>query len=267
MNVPQITLMFAEIVFVTVLFLGSFRLRRYLGLVPVYTMLGVVFYTCGFLAASVYVEVAPGFVVSPGSVALFPAIVSVVLCVYITEDAGEARKVMYSLFVTNIFLVGLGWLTALHLQFPGTINPYHLSSELFAANPRIGTASLIALIIDTFLIILLYEFISRFTSLLFLRIYISMAITLAVDTVVFVTGGLVENPAYWHILASATIGKLVSAILYAALVAVYLEKIDSVEPVTPAAARALGSVFKVLTYRQRYELLAARSVRDGLTEV
>ena len=43
MNVPQLWLMFADVVFVTVLFLGCFRLRRFLGLVPVYTMLGVVF--------------------------------------------------------------------------------------------------------------------------------------------------------------------------------------------------------------------------------
>ena len=182
MNVAQIWLMLAEILFVTVLFLACLRLRAYLGLVPVYTMLGVVFYTCGFLAAGVYVEVAPGFVVSPGSVALFPAIAFVVLCVYITEDADEARKLMYSLFVTNIFLVGLGWLTAWHLRLPGAVNPYHLSPDLFASSPRIGTISLVALIADTFLIILLYECISRYTRVLFLRIYASMAITLAFDS-------------------------------------------------------------------------------------
>lgn len=264
MNVGQVLLMAAEIVLVSVLFLACFRVRSILGLVPVYTMLGVVFYTCGFLAASVYVNVLPKLIVSPGSVALFPAIIFIVLCVYITEDAEEARKLIYGLLVTDVFVAALGWITAMHLQLPGAINDYHLSPDLFTADPRVSTVSVLALFADTILIILLYELVSRYTRLLFLRIYISTAITLAIDTLIFITGAYVESPHYLTFLTSAMIGKVIAAILYAALFTIYLQYIENLHF---GEARSLGPTFATLTYRQKFEMLQQRSARDPLTDV
>jgi diguanylate cyclase (GGDEF)-like protein len=63
------------------------------------------------------------------------------------------------------------------------------------------------------------------------------------------------------------IGKLVAAAFYSILFTAYLEYFDAVELVEPEAARALGSTFRTLTYRQKYELLQARSSRDPLTEL
>jgi diguanylate cyclase (GGDEF)-like protein len=265
--VGQIWLMTAEILVVSVLFMCCFRVRSTLGLVPVYTVLGVVFYTCNFLAASVYVRLAPGVIVSPGTVAFFPAILFIVLLVYITEDANEARKLIYGLLVTNVFAVVLGWLTALHLDLPGAVNAYHLSPSLFAANPRVSTVSVIALFADTILIILLYELISRYTKLLFWRIYLSMSLTLVFDTILFITGAYVESPQYTTILSSAMAGKLLAAVLYALLFAVYLRYFDVAEFAEPTEAQALGAMFRTLTYRQKYELLQKRSARDPLTDL
>jgi hypothetical protein len=47
-----------------------------------------------------------------------------VLCVYITEDAGEARKLIYGLLLTDVFVVALGWITAMHLRLAGAPNDY-----------------------------------------------------------------------------------------------------------------------------------------------
>jgi len=259
--------MIAEIVAVSALFMGCFRARAALGLVPVYTVLGAVFFTCNFLTASLYVRVAPDVIVSPGTVALFPAILFVVLLVYITEDANEARKLIYGLLVTNVFVVALNWLTALHLRLPGAINGYHLSPDLFAADPRVSTVSVIALFADTILIILLYELVSHHTRFLFWRIYISMSATLAFDTIVFITGVYLKSPQYATILASAMAGKLLAAVLYALLFTVYLRYFDAGEVIVPRQARALGAMFRTLTYRQKYELLQQTSARDSLTGV
>lgn len=263
----QVWLMTLEIVLVSALFMGCLRARTVLGLVPVYTVLGVVFYTCNFLAASVYIRLAPGVIVSPGTVAFFPAILFIVLLIYITEDATEARKLIYGLLVTNVFAVVLGWLTALHLRLPGAINGYHLSPSLFAASPRVSTVSVIALFADTILIILLYELVSRYTRFLFWRIYLSISVTLAFDTIVFITGAYVEDPQYSTILVSAMAGKLMAAVLYALLFALYLRYFDAVEFIVPRQAQALGTMFRTLTYRQKYELLQERSARDPLTNV
>jgi diguanylate cyclase (GGDEF)-like protein len=264
-NAAQIGLMLAEIVIVSALFLGCFRMRSFLGLVPVYTMLGGVFYAVNLLAGGVYVEVAPGVVVSPGTVAFFPVILFIVLCVYIIEDTDEARKLIWGLLLTNVFIAALGWLTAEHLRLPGAINAYHLAPDLFAGGPRVSTVSVLAIFADTILIILLYELFSRYTRATFLRVYLSTSVTLAFDTVVFITGAYVENPHYWTILLSAMGGKLLAAILYSVIVAVYLDYFDVIHLVTPGEARPWGRMFRTLTYRQKYELLAAASARDPLT--
>jgi diguanylate cyclase (GGDEF)-like protein len=264
MNLGQLALLLAEIVGLSVLFLGCFRLRAVLGLVPVYTMLGVVFYTCNLLAAGVYVKLLPNLIVSPGTVAFFPAIIFVVLCVYITEDADEARKLIYGLLITDVFVVALGWLTAMHLQLPGALNDYHLSPALFTAGPRVSTVSVIALFADTVVIILLYELVSRFTRLLFLRIFVSTALVLVLDTLIFITGAYVENPQYVTFLVSAIVGKTLAAVVYAVLFTIYLQYIDTVQ-VGPW--RSLGPTFRTLTYRQKFELLQQRSARDPLTGI
>ena len=49
------------------------------------------------LATSVYIEVVPGVIVSPGSVVMFTATLFAVLLVYIHEDMIEARKLIYGL--------------------------------------------------------------------------------------------------------------------------------------------------------------------------
>jgi diguanylate cyclase (GGDEF)-like protein len=265
MNVPQVGLMALEIVSVSLLFLACIRLRNIFGLVPLYSLIGVLFYTCGFLAATVYVHAAPDLVVSPGSVAFFPAIVFTVLCVYVTEDAIEARKLIYGLLVTEIFVVAIGWATALHLGLAGVINEFHLVPEMFTTSLRVTVVSMLALFADTVIIILAYELISRYTSILFLRILLSTTIVLAIDTLIFITGAYIENPQYVDILTSALIGKSLAAVLYSVLFTVYLRYLDAVEPVASGHARGLGSMFRTLTYRQKFELLQERSARDPLT--
>jgi diguanylate cyclase (GGDEF)-like protein len=266
-NLPQIELLLAEIITVSVLLLAGFRLRPLLGLVPVYAVLGVVFYTAAFLAAGVYVELAPGLIVSPGSVALFPAILFTVLCVYITEDVGEARKLIFGLVLTDLFVALLGGLTALQLQAPGALNRFHLPPDLFITNPRISTVSILALFADTLVIILLYELISRYTRSLLARIYISTSITMAFDTIVFITGSYVESPNYLTFLTSAMIGKLLAAIPYTILFTIYLSFFDSVAFDASVEARTIGAMFRTLTYRQKYELLQAQSARDPMTRL
>lgn len=266
MNLAQVGLMIAEIVVVSVLILAGFRVRRHLGLVPVYTLLGVVFYTCNVLAASVYVQLAPGFIVSPGTVAFFPTIIFVVLCVYITEDAIEARKLIYGLLVTNVFVVALGWATALHLTLPGALNSYHLVPGMFTANLRVTTVSMAAIFADTILIIVVYELVSRYTPILLFRIFLATALVLAADTLVFITGAYVDSPEYFTILRSALIGKTLAAALYAVIYTIYLHYLDDVEPASSSAgSRGTAAIFRALTYRQKYELLQARTARDPLT--
>ena len=245
-----------------------FRLRTVFGLVPIYTTLGIFYQMANLLAATVYLKVTPDLMMSPGSVVLFPAILFTVLFVYIREDAREARKLIYALLAANLAVAALGLLIAQHFASPLLFNPHNLTPELFLQQPRILVVGTLALFADTILIILLYEFVAHYvTSSLFLRIAISLVAVLVFDTVLFVTGCFVESPAYLSILLSGILGKSVAGVVYAALLAIYLRYFDVADD-SPAGARpALGNLFQVLTYREKYEVLQAQAMRDALTGI
>lgn len=258
--------MLVEAVLAASMLLALFRAREVFGLAPIYAVVGVFYYLATLLAATTFVQVAPGLLMSPGSVALFPASLFAVLFIYIREDAGEARRMITALLAANVFAGVLGFIVGQHLKSPLAFNPLALPAELFVHQPRLLVVGTLALFADTILIILVYEAVSRVLAPLFARIYAALALVLVFDTVVFVTGGFVEHPEYLEILVSAMLGKLVAALVYAAILAVYLAHFDIAEPGTQGAARpAIRDLFDVLTYRQKYEALRAQAMRDPLT--
>ena len=245
-----------------------FRVRSVLGLAPIYASVGVFYYLATLLAGTTYIQVAPGLLMSPGSVALFPVSLFSVLFVYIREDAREARNMIYALLAANVVVSILGLVVAQHLRSPLAFNPLNLPPELFAQQPRLFLVGTLALYVDTILIILVYEMVSRRVGPLFLRIYLALALVLAFDTLLFVTGGFVEHPAYGEILLSGIVGKVAAALIYAAVLAVYLARFDVSAPDPLSGTRQdIGDLFQVLTYRQKYEALRAQATRDPLTGV
>jgi diguanylate cyclase (GGDEF)-like protein len=263
----QVLLMVVEAIFVGALLVASFRLRRTFGAPLLYIVFGVIFQYANLLAGSVYVQLSPWLVVSPGSIVLFPAILFLVLFVYLSDDAVEARKLIYGVAIANLIFVPLGLLVGLQLQSPLAINPYHLSPELFGVQPRIVVSSAVVLFIDTLIVCLLYEVISRHTRSLFLRVYLSLTSTLYFDSIAFATAAFAGSPFYRDIMLSQLAGKTVAALIYAIILTIYLRYFNVTESVVVGEGRALGAMFRVLTYRQRYEELQKIVVRDPLTNV
>src|SRR5271169_5831814 len=108
--------MLVQGIFVGALLVAAFRLRRTFGLALLYIVLGVIFQYANLLAGSVYIPLSSWLVVSPGSVVLFPAVLFLVLFVYLSEDAVEARKLIYGVAIANIAFLPLGLLIGAQLQ-------------------------------------------------------------------------------------------------------------------------------------------------------
>ena len=265
--VQQLLLMVAEGLLIGGLLLASFRLRRWFGPSLVYILFGGIFQFAALLAATVYLQLGSWLVVSPGSVVLFPAVLFLVLLVYVSSDALEARKLIYGVAGANLGLVLLQLLIAQHLTSAIVINPYDLAPQVFTLQPRIVTSSAIVLFLDTILVCLLYDIVSRYTPSIFLRLFLSLTATLYFDSLAFVTGAFAGNPGYVHILLSQLAGKTVAALVYSIMLAVYLEYFSGTERVAGTDAAAAGTMFRIFTYRQRFEALQKIVVRDALTNV
>lgn len=263
----QLLLMVVQAVFVGALLVTAFRLRGTFGPALVYIVFGVIFQYANLLAGSVYIPLTPWLVVSPGSVVLFPAILFLVLFVYLSEDALEARKLIYGVAIANLVFLPLGLIVALQLQSPQVINPFHLAADLFTFQPRIVFSSALVLFIDTLFVCLLYEWVGRYTRSVFVRVYLSLTVTLYFDSIAFATLAFAGSPPYVDIMLSQLAGKTVAALIYSILLATYLRYFNVTESVVVGEGRALGEMFRVLTYRQRYEELQKIVVRDALTNV
>src|SRR5262245_14371296 len=220
----QLTLMVLEAALAAAMLLGLFHARRFLGMASVYTTVGVFYYLATLLAGTTFVKVAPGLLMSPGSVALFPASLFAVLLVYMREDAREARNMIYGLLAANVCASLLGLVVSAHLRGPLSFNPLALAPELFVQSPRLFIVGTLTLYADSVLIILAYEAVSRVVRPLPLRLWLSLAAVLVFDTLVFVTGSFLEHPAYREILLSGVVGKVAAAVVYAAALTLYLPR-------------------------------------------
>lgn len=260
MYVQQWGMLGLEAVVMAAILLSLFRARTKLGLTPLYIVLG----GFQFLEATLglTVTVLPGVQVYPGSMILFTATLVTVLLVYVKEDAIEARKLVYGLVLANAAAALISLLIYFQLSLPGS-TAGGLSRDDFWVSSRIALIGTTLLFIDVIGIIVLYEYVSRFISSLFLRFFASLLVIVAFDNTMFMLLVHSGKENLGTLLLAGAIGKSIAALLYTAIYDAYLRHVDP--PTAVVGTGVVADTFQVLTYRQKYEEVRERMVRDSLT--
>jgi hypothetical protein len=229
MNFDQIGILLLQGFLVSFLILLLFHLRKKLGIGILFACLGLFQFMQVFLSSTLYVELAKNFLVSPGSSVLFSATLFAVLTIYIKEGTGETRKIIYALLITNLIMSLLiesfGW----NIKESATYNPFNVSTNLFDNNAWVLLVGTIALFLDSLLIIIIYEFVSRYLSNLFLQICVTMLIVLSFDTAFFSILAFWSRDNLSTILVSGLISKGIFAVYYSIIFSIYLRYIDTKE--------------------------------------
>ncbi len=266
MDYGQVATLLLQAALISTLLLILFRMRTRFGLSLLFITLGAFQLMQATLARSFYVELAPGVMVSPGSLVLFTSSLFALLLIYIREDASEARKLIYGLVIANFALEASFMLVSLQMDNAALHNIYGLPRELFRRDPRVSWFGTAALFLDGAFVIMAYEWVSRhIPRSLFLRIYLSMTMVLIFDALAFATGSFWGDPLYARLLWSGLAGKVVISIFYAAILTGYLRFFEKPEHLLAHTDAGLQDLFGFLTYRQKYEVLRLRMVRDALT--
>jgi len=241
-----------------------FRARRRFGIGLFFCALGAMHFLETYLAAVLYVELPWGLLASPGSVVLFSGKLVMLLLVYIREDASTVRQPVYGLFLANLLMVGLVWLMRFHVMAPAAA----MSAVDFRFMDEMGGLMIwgtTLLFVDAILIVLLYEYLGRWLAgSLALRIVASAAAILTLDQAGFYLALHVFGGAPLSVFWSGWIAKLVAAVFYGTLTAVYLRTFEHRRALRSHQLR-LVDVFDTLTYRERYEALLRETGRDAVT--
>lgn len=223
----QFALLGLEAVLTITLVLTLFRLRSRLGLAPLFVTLGVFQPIQVLLGSSVYIELLPGKVISPGSVVIFSTSLATVLLLYILEDAIEARKAIYGIILANLTTTLLLILAGFHLEFAGAVNFLELPIALFHQNARIMVVSTFFMFLDVILIIFTYEMFWRWIKKsLFLRLFLTLAGILVLDHLGFYTGAFGDRPDFGALLVPGLVAKIFVALFFAWSMTIYLKHLE-----------------------------------------
>lgn len=237
---------------VAFLILLLFRLRTIIGLGVLFASLGLFQFVQVFMASTLYFKISDAIVVSPGSSVLFSATLFAILLIYIKEDAITARKLIYALVIANIVLCFLLLAFRINMEGAYSYNPFEISTDFFYTNVLVLFVGTGVLYLDTILIIFLYEFISKYTSNLFLRVMFTMVLVLSFDAIFFTLG------SFWHfedipkLLLSGLLSKGFMAIFYSIIFTIYLKYFE--KEVYHVNYLTFKDIFHSLTYKQKYEV-------------
>jgi len=243
---------------------GLFRARHRIGIGAFFCALGVMHFLETYLASVVYVALPFGIVASPGSTVLFTGKLMLLLLVYIREDAVVVRQPIYGLLAGNLLLFALAFLTRQH-GAESVLSNRHADFAFLDEMGALMVWGTLILFVDCILMILLYERSRSFLGgrRLLLRLALTGALILSFDQLAFYGGLRFLTGAPLAVLFGGWISKMAAVAIYAALGAAYLRRIEL--PRKRKHPPRIIDVFDLLTYRERYEDLLARSGRDALT--
>lgn len=254
-----ILIILAEFLFVGLLILLFYRLKPWLGLVPLFVLIGSNQYFQTVLATSFQITLFGEYAVSPGSIILFSASLYTILLIYIKEGTAITQRLIFAIVLTNIAFTALSYISFQQQNLAQTIiSSPGISPDFFKVNYRVFFVGSAALILDAFIIVILYEFFyTRLKWLnLFFRLLATMLIVLNTDAVIFILGSFWGNENIDVMLTSQLIGKSFSALFFTTLLFLYLRYFDKDKnPLQLLGLKGNEDIFSILTYQGKLEKL------------
>ncbi|MDP4276734.1 MAG: ATP-binding protein [Bacteroidota bacterium] len=248
----HLLLFFIQCLLIATIILTLFRMRSKMGLGLLYAALGLFQFLQAFLTATIYIPIMPSIQYSPGASILFPASLFAILLVYIKEDTSETRKIIYAIFISTIMMAAVLCLFGWIIDTGEIQNPYNVSIRLLNYSAWFLVVSTVTLIIATVFIILIYDFIIRIFPSLFIRIYVTMAIVLSFEAVIFPLTEFWKTNSVSATIVSGLISENIAALIFSLIFYLYLKLIDK-EAYT-SDQPTINGIYYSLSYRQKFEI-------------
>ncbi len=250
-----------ELFFIAFVILILYQLKSKLSLAPLYIFIGSNQYFQTILATSFYVRIFGDYAVSTGSIILFCSSLFAILLIYIKEGIPQTRTLIWGIAFSNITLMILAAITSWQIaEMKDVMQPIGMLRELFQINYRTILVGTSILILDSFLIVIVYEFFVTKTKILrlFGGILVALLTVLYFDSIVFSFGSFYGDPQFQNILIGQLIGKTFVGFFFALILFLFL-KYTSNAVIDKNAAGHSYDIFSILTYREKFASLDIES--------
>lgn len=253
-----ILILIFEIIFVASIIIFLYHKRKIFGLVSLCILIGSHQYFQTLLSSTLYVQIFEDYYSSPGSAVLFSSGIFTILLIYIKEGVHSTRTLIYGIVLANISLLILSYIASYQLTSEGTVNILNIPKEIFTIDVMSFLGGTLTLLLDSFLIIIVYEF------LLFKikKIKIFWVILISILTVLYFDILVYSLLSFWgtenlgNILIGNALGKTLAGIMFSLILYLYIVRIDKRSYLKNIAIkREIQDVFSIITYRERYEFL------------
>ncbi len=251
-NLHQVVVLAAQGLLVSTLILFLFRIRSKLGIGFLYAAIGMFQFLQVYLASTVQINITDNIIVSPGSTVLFMVSLFAILLIYIKEDAAETRKIIYALLATNIAMVVLLQSFKWSMDSVSGEQLFKVSTQIFDTNIIVLLVGTVTLFVDSILLIIIYEFISKRVKWIFLRVLITIGLVAIFDTICFSLLAFGSSELLSSIMFSGLISKSFATVFYSIIFSIYLFYIEKGTDDNPDFK--INDIFHTLSYRQKFEL-------------
>ena len=238
---------------------GLYELRGRFGLTPLYIFLASTQYLQALLGGAVFLRIAGGISVSPGSVVLFAGNLFALLLIYLREGVPATRTLVYGLLLANVTLGVFSFFTQMQLAMAGDAATQVVPYAFFGVSYRAFAIGVLVMLLDGLLMIVLYEllFFQLTWAPLLLRLLVALLGVLYFDSVMFGVLSYWGRPDFSALLTGNMAGKSIAGVTYAILLWLYLDRSAKSGPRPELERpRELRDVFSIITYRERYERMA-----------
>ncbi len=253
-----------EILFITLLILFFYRLKPRFGLAPLYVLLGSFQYFQTILFKSTFITIYGEYNISLSATILFCSGLFSILLIYIKESVQATRNLIMGIVLTNLAFAILTYIIGFEDTLMKDIVYAHgIGPEIFSINLWMFSFGTITLILDAFIIVILYEYFYIKLKLLnlFTRLLITMLIVFNFDAVVFSISSFWNSEKLSTIIISQMMGKSVIAIFFAIFLYIYLRYFDKDKLAADLSAlKGNEDIFSILTYKGKYEKLKSEKV-------
>lgn len=231
MNPLFLILAEALVIVAAVLFLHKSRAPFSSGLLLIF--LGSVQFYQTVLASSVYNEILPGIVISPGSAVLFTSTFFCVLLLFHSEGLRTTRTAIFGVLFSNVLLSLLSFISLQQVELDNHSNHKDFLGEVFNFDVVLFLTGTIMLFLDLIFIVMLYQFLNLKAKKLpfFLKLYLPLSSIALLDSVVFYSVNFFHLNANIDLLLSNIIGKQLIIFLFSICLYSYLKLTENTIPV------------------------------------